>query len=159
MKRKGLIVMDKKPSFERSYNTNLAAEYYVLSILYRKGVEAYLTIGNKKSVDIIVKSKDGKIVTIDVKGLVEPTSWPIENVKPKPDHYIAFVSFNKKIRDENSLPEVFIVPSVDIIDERLKLVYTNPKGSRRVVQYVRLKRYKDKYLNNWAVFYQQEIGS
>lgn len=30
------------------YNTNLAAEFWVLSALYRFGVEAHLTLGNKK---------------------------------------------------------------------------------------------------------------
>jgi hypothetical protein len=36
------------------YNTNLAAEFYVLSILHRLGAEAALTLGNKKAVDINV---------------------------------------------------------------------------------------------------------
>ncbi len=42
---------------EKSQNTNLASEYYVLSMLYRIGANAYLTLGNKKSVDIIVEKR------------------------------------------------------------------------------------------------------
>ena len=37
-----------------TYNTNLAAEFYVLSVLHRLGAEANLTLGNKKAVDIVV---------------------------------------------------------------------------------------------------------
>ncbi len=36
------------------YNTNLASEFYVLSMLHRLGADASLTLGNKKAVDIIV---------------------------------------------------------------------------------------------------------
>ena len=46
------------------YNTNLASEYYVLSMLYRLGFDAYLTLGNKKSVDIIIE-KGNDILTIE----------------------------------------------------------------------------------------------
>jgi hypothetical protein len=37
-----------------TYNTNLASEFYVLSMLHRFGCDASLTLGNKKSVDIVV---------------------------------------------------------------------------------------------------------
>lgn len=37
---------------EVKQNTNLASEYFILSCLYRVGANSYLTLGNKKSVDI-----------------------------------------------------------------------------------------------------------
>ena len=46
---------------EITNNTNLASEYYVISMLYRIGAEAYLTLGKKKSVDIVVKKGKGQI--------------------------------------------------------------------------------------------------
>ncbi|MCI0428424.1 MAG: hypothetical protein L0Z46_10455 [Nitrospiraceae bacterium] len=36
------------------YDTNLAAEFYVLSTLHRLGADASLTLGHKKAVDIFV---------------------------------------------------------------------------------------------------------
>ena len=36
---------------KKKYNTNLAAEFHALSMLHRLGLEATLTIGNKKAVD------------------------------------------------------------------------------------------------------------
>lgn len=37
---------------EVKQNTNLASEYFILSCVYRVGANAYLTLKNKKSVDI-----------------------------------------------------------------------------------------------------------
>ncbi|GAH30245.1 unnamed protein product, partial [marine sediment metagenome] len=54
------------------YNTNLASEFYVLSTLHRLGLDAFLTLGNKKSVDILVASPGGLFLTIDVKGVAGP---------------------------------------------------------------------------------------
>ena len=51
------------------YETNLASEFYVLSTLHRLGADASLTLGNKKSVDIVVVRKAGDAVTVDVKGV------------------------------------------------------------------------------------------
>lgn len=62
------------------YNTNLASEFYVLSMLYRIGAEASLTLG-KKTVDIIVSLSDSKTLTIGVKGLAGPYDWPADNIR------------------------------------------------------------------------------
>ncbi len=59
-----------------TYNTNLAAEFYVLSMLYRLGVDASLTLGNRKAVDIIVFKENRAPITIDVNGLAKPYDWP-----------------------------------------------------------------------------------
>ncbi len=32
----------------KGHNTNLAAEFYILSMLYRLGINTHLTLGNKK---------------------------------------------------------------------------------------------------------------
>ncbi len=61
-------------------NTNLAAEFYVLSVLHRLGMSATLTLGNKKSVDIVVARDVDDLITIDVKGLAGTTNWPIDNL-------------------------------------------------------------------------------
>ncbi len=77
---------------EIQYNTNLAAEFFVLSALHRLGADATLTFGNKKSVDIAVVKGAGETITIDVKGLAGTTSWPIDNVKEvKKCHFLVFV--------------------------------------------------------------------
>jgi hypothetical protein len=62
------------------YNTHLASEFYVLSVLHRLGAEANLTLGNKKAVDIVVVRDAGLAITLDVKGLAGTTCWPVDNV-------------------------------------------------------------------------------
>ena len=41
------------------YDTGAASEFLVLSNLYRLGINAFISLGNKKSIDIIVKAKNG----------------------------------------------------------------------------------------------------
>lgn len=77
------------------YDTNLAAEFYVLSILHRLGADATLTLGNKKSVDIVVVREAGDAVTIDVKGVSRQYDWPADNVRAGLEgrHFLVLVSF------------------------------------------------------------------
>lgn len=133
----------------KSYNTNLASEYYVLSMLYRYGANAYLTLGNKKTVDILVE-KGNKTITIDVKGLAGKTIWPLDNFSnSKKNHYIALVSFLDKINNCTVMPEIYIVPSGDVS----KLLYINPRGTRQGIQLNNIRKPMHiKYLNNWKVF-------
>ncbi|GAK55507.1 hypothetical protein U27_02341 [Candidatus Vecturithrix granuli] len=147
---------------ENSQNTNLASEYYVLSMLYRIGADAYLTLGNKKSVDIVVV-KGGETLTIDVKGLKGTTNFPIDNVNKQDEkHYLIFVSFLNNIADPGCLPEVYIVPSQALALEHEEignqsLMYQNPKGNRRVVQLSRLRKTYKRYKDKWEYFVESPI--
>lgn len=107
-----------------AYDTNLAAEFYVLSCLHRIGLTANLTLGNKKGVDVVVLRDADDAVTVEVKGLAKKNSWPANNlVTTKPDrHFVALVSFEGHIDDiEMPSPRVWIVPFPDI--ERFKRAY------------------------------------
>ncbi len=53
------------------YNSNLASEFYLPSMLHRLSADEALTLGNKKVVDIIFVNDDGTTTFIDVKGLEE----------------------------------------------------------------------------------------
>ena len=98
------------------YNTNLAAEFHVLSLLYRLGADAALSLGNKKAVDITVVRGEGEAVTVDVKGVAGAFDWPADNVRV-PDHgrhYLALVSFEGRIADVNQMPSVWVVPAREL---------------------------------------------
>jgi hypothetical protein len=121
----------------QKYNTNLAAEYYVLSVLHRLGAEANLTLGNRKSVDVVVVRDAGDAATVDVKGLAGRTSWPVDNLKAgKPNHFIAFVCFLDRIRDLTVVPEVYVMPSDSVAD----YTYTSPGEAKRKVVELRVLR-------------------
>lgn len=130
------------------YNTNLAAEFYILSVLHRLGVDANLTLGNKKSVDIAAVRAAGDAVTIDVKGLAGTTSWPVDNLKaPKAGHFIVFVCFRGKIVDPTVVPDIWIIPSSKVG----ALTYHSPNGKRRVVQRSTLNAKAKQYKDAWSL--------
>jgi hypothetical protein len=104
-----------------AYDTNLAAEFYVLACLHRLGIAANLTLGNKKGVDVVVVRKAGDAVTVEVKGVAQKYDWPANNlVTTTPDrHFVALVSFEGRIDDPAMpAPRVWIVPFVEV--ERFK---------------------------------------
>lgn len=127
------------------YNTNLAAEYYVLSILYRKGLNAYLTLGNKKAIDIVI-DHGRRTSTIDVKGMIGKTLWPMDNYSgSRKNHYIALVTFLNHMEDHSVLPQTYIIPSSKV----KAFFYHNPKGTRQGVNLSELRKRGAKYLENW----------
>lgn len=79
---------------KNGFNTGIASEYLVLSMLYRLGADAYLTLGNRKSIDIGVIREDGTRISIDVKSVRGYSSIPVDNVKELPNHFIVFVVYN-----------------------------------------------------------------
>jgi hypothetical protein len=130
------------------YNTNLAAEFWVLSALYRIGVEAHLTLGNKKAIDIVI-IKDSEIVyTVDVKGVVGPYDWPADNINEleKPHHIYVFVCFENNIADPASNPSVWIIPSIDLKDFIIKY------STRTVVARSLVKKNGVEYKDGWHLF-------
>ncbi len=137
---------------EKGQNTNLASEFYVLSMLHRTGANAFLTLGNKKSVDIIVE-KNGKVFTIDVKGLKDKSIFPLDNwTKKHSKHFLIFVSFKNKIDDCSNTPDVWIIPANELDKRSKELIYFNPKGNRKGITYSKLKHSCLKYKDKWTYF-------
>lgn len=99
-----------------SYNTGIAAEYFVLSQLYRQNIEAYITIGNKKAIDIRIIKKDKTAISLDVKSVRGYTSLIVNNLEYSEEHYIAFVIYNERFDQLDCMPEIFIVPSLNVKD-------------------------------------------
>ena len=89
-----------------TFNTGIASEYLVLSKLYRLELEAYISQGNKKSVDIRVIKKDGSAISIDVKSVRGYSSLVVNNVQPKENHFIVFIIYNDKFRSEEHTSEL-----------------------------------------------------
>ncbi len=97
-----------------AFNTGIASEYLILSYLYRRGMEAYISQGNKKSVDIRVIKDNGKPISIDVKSVRGYSSLVVNNVESKKDHFIVFGIYNNNFEDLSKQPENYVVPSLKI---------------------------------------------
>lgn len=131
-----------------TYDTNLAAEFYVLSALHRLGISATLSLGNKKSVDIVIAREAGDALTIDVKGLAGTSNWPVDNLRPgNSRHFIVFVTFLGRIHDLATSPEVYVVPSKEVS----ALVYKNPAGNRRVIPLGRVRKSWVRFKDAWKL--------
>ena len=132
--------MAKKKERANTFDTGVAAEYFVLSQIYRLGLEAYISQGNKKAIDIRVIQENGNPISVDVKAVRRYSSLVVNNVKTKENHFIAFVIYNNKFEDVLTQPEVYIVPSLEVpsITQHFKEEKRIMKGSLK------------KYLNNWG---------
>jgi hypothetical protein len=121
---------EKVPAVQRGYNTNLASEFYVLSMLYRLGFDANLTLGNKKSVDIAVVLGPGRAVTVDVKAVAGKMDWLMGSTpdSQKQNHYVVLVSYEGRFGDPHQVPRCWILRH----DEILPLIKTaSGKGGMR----------------------------
>ncbi len=99
-----------------SFNTGVASEYLILSKLYRLDLEAYISQGNKKSIDIRVVTKNNSAISIDVKAVRGYSSIVINNVLFKENHVITIVVYNNRFEKLDYEPEIFIIPSLEIAD-------------------------------------------
>lgn len=143
------------------YNTNMASEFYVMSLLFRKNLNPLLTLGNRKEIDILVE-KGENFYKIDVKGLIGKSSWifgdqkKLDELKEKEEEGILknfifiFVSF-AKIDNINELPEVFIVPATDLINNKKLLDKWNGQKTYGI-SYKDLNEYGKKYKEAWHYF-------
>ena len=88
--------------------TGIASEHLVLSMLYRLGAKAYLTLGNEKSIDIRITKDDGSWISVDVKSVRKWDSIPVGNAVGKDNHYYVFVIYNNKFSDLSVFPEFYL---------------------------------------------------
>ena len=122
-----------------SFNTGIASEYLILSKLFRLDLEAYVSQGNKKSVDIRVILENGKTISIDVKSVRGYSSLVVNNVRFKNNHIVVFVIYNAKFDDLNTEPEIFVVPSFEITN------ITETYGVEKRVLKGKLKEFKNRW--------------
>ena len=127
------------------YNTNLASEFWVLSTLHRLGAEAYLTLGNKKSVDIIVQRAGGALYTVDVKGVAKQYDWPADNITllSEQTHYYVLVCFDGKIDQPGQSPSAWVVPAKELKD------FIKTYKTRKVVSRMLMKKNGARFWQSW----------
>jgi hypothetical protein len=125
------------------YNTGVASEYYILSLLYRQGYEAYITSGNKKSVDIRVAHEE-RTLSIDVKAVQGYSSLIVNNVAVKDNHFVVFVIYNNKFDDVLTIPDLYILPSKEVIAQSKSF------GDQKRVFKGAIAQYKD----NWKIIHE-----
>lgn len=145
-----------KKNADTNYNTNLASEYLMMSLLCRAGKDAYLSLGNKKGVDIIVKTDKGAICIVEVKGVNKRNDWLIGNSGKLPiEHNLiyALVCFHGKIDELTTTADFWIIPSSKLAELTEHKISKNEKTVYISNKYVRenYDEYKNsfKWLDNY----------
>lgn len=93
---------------------DLAARFYVLSVLHRMGADATLNLSPSSSVDATVVLDSGNVLTLDIKTVTGPTEWPVGSFREKSGHFVVFVWYPTDAREPNTPPSVYIVASEDL---------------------------------------------
>jgi hypothetical protein len=138
---------------ERNYNTNLASEFHVMAILHRLGHDAYLTLGNKKGVDIVVQRPEGGTRIVEVKGVNSKVHDWLLSSRPVPDQasmFYALVCFESKIEDVTVVPRVWLVPAA-AIKASCKVSPTKSGGQQYYLSHKMVKEEFGKYEDAWAL--------
>jgi hypothetical protein len=95
--------------------TGLAGEFWFFSQLQRLGYEAYITLGNTKSVDISLKLVN-EILTFDVKSkLIFGGSFQYLKIDKRKNHFAVFVNLKAK-KDNLGKTELVGEPSCYIVN-------------------------------------------
>ena len=132
---------------QKGYDTNLASDFYVMSVLHRLGCNATITLGNKKAIDIVVTRGAGEAVTIDVKAVAGKTDWLAGSGpdSPKESHFIVMVSYEGKFKEPSELPRCWVVPH----KANLQLVKTAGTGSLKYISRKRVFTELSTYEDSW----------
>jgi hypothetical protein len=103
---------------QNSYNTNLASEFFVMSVLHRLGLDAHLTLGNKKAVDVVIVRTPGDSVTVDVKAVAGKVDWLVGNtpIEPRNRHFIALITYNGRFADPSVGPCTWVLPHQEFLN-------------------------------------------
>ena len=129
-----------KKNADTNYNTNLASEYLMMSLLCRAGKDAYLSLGNKKGVDVIVKTDKGAICILEVKGVNKNNDWMIGNsgkLPSLPNMFYVLIGFEGKISDVNAPAKFYLIPSEILNKDGEFKVSKNEKTTYLSHKYIR----------------------
>ena len=141
-----------KRNSENSYNTNLASEFFVLSTLARLGINASLSLGNKKKVDIVVMKKDGTYLTIDVKGIAGKDDWILgdSEIDFSQNHFYALVSYEKKISEITMTPLAWVFSAQEL--KQFDLIKISKNEKTKYISYPKIRDNFDSHKHNWNIF-------
>jgi hypothetical protein len=99
--------------------TGMAGEFFVMEKLFRLGHEPALTLGNAKSIDVLVRRSDGTLREVSVKAIRGGGKWGVASedesaAKTRVYVLLLYRDFDNPKADV----DVFVIPARDV--QRLK---------------------------------------
>lgn len=93
----------------------MAGEFFVMEKLFRLGHEPALTMGNAKSIDILVRTSKNKLREISVKAICGGGKWGVDHADVSRRESLFFVLLlYRAFGDPTATPEVFVLPARDV---------------------------------------------
>jgi hypothetical protein len=132
---------------QRGYDTNLASEFYVLSALHRLGLDATLTLGNKKGVDLVVACGPGRAYTVEVKAVKGKNDWLVGSLgaTAREHHFVVLVCYEDEFEDPDRVPSVWVYPHADV----LPMIRTSKTGSANYLSRKQIRETGKAYAHAW----------
>lgn len=128
--------------------SGMAGEFLTAGKLFKLGLQAAVTLGNAKSVDILAfNPQNNKNYNVQVKTLRARNCFPIKKEAVNKDHIYVFVLLNGNDQNE----EYYIVKGETLLSDIKHFwgaSYGVKTSSMPAINYGPLKDFKD----NWAVF-------
>ena len=129
--------------------SGMAGEFLTVGKLFKRGIQASLTLGNAKSIDIFAHNpRNGKNFNIQVKSLRKRNCFLIKREAIDPEHIYVFIILNKPEENE----DYYIIKGSEILSDLNKFFGSCYSGenvsSMPAINYGPLKEYKD----NWQIF-------
>lgn len=124
----------------------MAGEFFVMESLFRLGHEPSLTLGNAKTIDILVRTISGKLYEVSVKAIQGGGKWGVGTEDYSNRGNLIFVLlYYKSFSDISTVPESFVLPAEDV--EKLKRGWHN--NSFAVFYYKDDRQKLEPYRNAW----------
>lgn len=94
----------------------MAGEFFVMGCLFRLGHEPALTLGNAKSIDVLVKTPSG-VKEISVKAVQGGGKWPVDKGDLSGRENLVFVFLRYRDRefgDPKKQPDVWVMRAAEV---------------------------------------------
>ncbi len=134
---------------QRGYDTNLASEFYVLSALHRLGLDATLTLGNKKGVDLVVACGPGRAYTVEVKAVKGKNDWLVGSLGavPRDHHFVVLVCYEDLFTEPDIPPTVWVYPHAVLTP----LIRSSKTGSANYISRKQVRDTGKQYSQAWQI--------
>ena len=94
--------------------SGMAGEFLVVGKLFKRGLQASITLGCAKAIDVLVYNPNtGKNYCVQVKTLREKNCFPIKKSDINPEHIFVFVILGKFTAEE----QFYIIKGRDILKD------------------------------------------
>lgn len=123
--------------------TGMAGEFLVVGQLFKRRLQASLTIGNAKGVDVLAfNPATNRVFTVEVKTVRAPNSWIIKSARIHKDRMYVFVNLNAP-----GEPEQFYIFPGAVIEADMRSFYGKSLdySDRQAINRGPLKNFKDRW--------------